>query len=245
MVQNILSAMNSDEVNHWNDSVESRQVAQILQDTYNEIIARADLPEHYRLIDLDDSLDINKPTLMFKPVDIALIKWLDYNINDDPQSTQVNYRRMRFLDIKTFLNRIDQLNEDDPNVGSFIHDGKTYKFNNDRAPTCYTVIQDMNIFFDSYNANVDSTLQASKVRSYGRIVPVYTFFDTFVPNLPDDQFVILLNEAKDRAFQEIKQTANPKSQLEARRGWRTLQRIKEFKKPKALDQFADFGRRRP
>ena len=251
LVQNILSAMNSDEVNNWNDSVESRQVAQVIRDTYYEIVARADLPEHYRFFSLDDSLDTSKPVLLYKPANVARMEWLDYNISHVgapfPPSLgpPVEYRRMKFYDIDTFFSRSDGLNEFDDDVDAMVIDNKTFKYYNNRPPTSYTVVQDAQVIFDSFDNTVETTLHATKVRAYGRIIPVYTFSNTFVPDIDDDHFIILLNEAKDRAFQEIKQTANPKSQLEARRGWRTLQRTKEFKRPHALDQFADYGRRRP
>ena len=44
MVQDILSDMNSDEVNSINDTIEAQQVAQIINTTYFEIISSRDWP---------------------------------------------------------------------------------------------------------------------------------------------------------------------------------------------------------
>ena len=49
LTQNILSAMSSDEVNSISDTVESMQVATILQNKYYDIVSRDALPAHDQL----------------------------------------------------------------------------------------------------------------------------------------------------------------------------------------------------
>lgn len=48
-VQDILSSMDSDEVNSISDTVESMQVATILKNCYEELVANIELPEEYTL----------------------------------------------------------------------------------------------------------------------------------------------------------------------------------------------------
>ena len=52
IVQNILSDMDSEDVNSLNDSIEAQQVASIVEDTYYNIIATRHIPEHQELIKL-------------------------------------------------------------------------------------------------------------------------------------------------------------------------------------------------
>ena len=59
-VQDILSSMDSDEVNSISDTVESMQVATILKNCYEELVANIELPEEYTLFHLDSSSDVSK-----------------------------------------------------------------------------------------------------------------------------------------------------------------------------------------
>ncbi len=52
---------------------------------------------------------------------------------------------------------------------------------------------------------MDTTLQTSKTLCYGQIIPTFTLEDSFIPDLDDTQFPLLLNEAKAIAFVELKQ----------------------------------------
>ena len=78
MVQNILSAMSSDEVNSIGDTVESMQVAQIIQNKYYDIVARGDLRLDEQLFQLTPSDVLTSPTLMYLPAGVSRISWMQY-----------------------------------------------------------------------------------------------------------------------------------------------------------------------
>ena len=78
MTQNILSALNSDEVNSISDTPESLQVAQCIRTTYFNMLGRYDMPEHNQLFNLQPSNDSTMPTLMFIPEGVIRLEWLDY-----------------------------------------------------------------------------------------------------------------------------------------------------------------------
>ena len=92
MVQEILSAMSSDEVNSVSDSPESLQVLQILKRKYYDIISRGDLPEHNQVFQLTPSLDNDSPVLMYIPDGIGHVEWLKYYdtnpLDNDTQNDQ-------------------------------------------------------------------------------------------------------------------------------------------------------------
>lgn len=79
MVQKILSDMDSDDVNSINDTIEAQQVAEIVEECYNDIITEVELPDQYTLLQLDASGDSTKPVIMSIPAGYANIEWIRYN----------------------------------------------------------------------------------------------------------------------------------------------------------------------
>lgn len=91
MTQNILSALDSDEVNSIGDTTESLQVAKIIQNKYYDIINRGELPGQRMLLQLDPSNDASKPTLMYIPEGVSKLDWVKYfdaNPDDGLQQDQ-------------------------------------------------------------------------------------------------------------------------------------------------------------
>lgn len=86
MTQDILSAMDSDEVNSIDDTVESQQVARIIKNCYNDLISNIEFPDDYSLIQLDPSLDGDKPCVMYIPKTVENIEWVRYNKQGNPTS---------------------------------------------------------------------------------------------------------------------------------------------------------------
>lgn len=103
MTQNILSRLQSDEVNSISDSPESLAVANIIQQKYYDIASRGDLPEHTQLFQLNPSGDPTKPVQMFVPAHSVKIHWLKYfdtSIGDSQQVDQFgSYQHDLNLDI--------------------------------------------------------------------------------------------------------------------------------------------------
>lgn len=246
MVQNILSAMSSDEVNSHTDNAESRQVAEIIRTSYFNIISRAQLPENKQLFSLDASGDPDAPILMYRPDNISKIEWIKYDTNDDLIPVGPIYEYVTILPLQQFLDMVHQLDPEESYVDSLTLDEFTFYYRNDIRPTYCTIFKDYIVIFDSYNSAVDATLQESKSMCYGFTVPVFTMEDDFIPDLDDRQFPLLLNEAKSLAFFELKQMAHEKAEQEIRRQWRSMQHNKNtVDKPTNFEQLPDFGRRRP
>lgn len=90
MTQDILSRLDSDAVNSISDTVESMQVATIIKNKYYDVLSRGGLPENNKLFQLDPSLDINSPTLMYVPDGVGHIEWIKYFDSDPNDSEQVS-----------------------------------------------------------------------------------------------------------------------------------------------------------
>lgn len=244
MVQSILSSMNSDEVNSYSDTAESRQVAEVVKTTYFNIIARTNLPEHDQLFKLTASGDDTMPVLMFRPDNVRRLDWIKYNkSNELTSSTEPEYEYVTVLPLKQYLDIVHQFDIDDTNVLSFTLNNNIFYYKNDVQPTYCTVINDYYVIFDSYNDTVDDTLQTSKTLCFGQVAPSFTMDDDFYPDLDERQFPLLLNEAKALAFAEIKQTEHPKAERESRRQWVSLQRNKSLTNFSELSKLPDFGRK--
>lgn len=243
MVQNILSSLDGDEVNSISDTTEAKQVAEIIRTTYFNIVARANLPEHTKLFGLTASGDNDLPVLMYRPDEVANIEWIKYNVSEEiDASTYPEFRYVTILPHDQFLDMVQRFSTDDAAVETFELNNKRYFFKNDTQPTYCTILEDYQIIFDSYNSDVDTTLQESKTLCLGQVIPTFTMSDTFIPDLNDRQFPLLLAEAKSVAFLEMKQMDNPQAVLESRRQWRVAQKSKTLIKPDYLDQLPNFGR---
>lgn len=271
MVQNILSSMDSDEVNSIGDTVESRQVAQIIENKYYDIVSREGLPEQRVLFQLNPSLDPTKPVLMYVPDNVVSVEWVKYfdsnvldgsgsggvfshDLNVDIVSTSGDsdlaapgYFYVTMLPIEQFLEQINRFNPLDDNVGTytFTEGGRnfTFYYKTDHQPSFCTVIENTYVIFDSYDSTQDDTLQGSKTMCIGYKVSIFEQRDDFIPDMDDHQFPLLLNEAKALAYVELRQMPNPKAEQELRRQWVNVQKKKaKSEQPTSFDQLANFGR---
>lgn len=242
--QNILSALSGDEVNSISDTTESQQVAEIVRTAYFNIIARAELPEQKKLFQLDSSQNVLEPIMMFAPEGTKSIEWLKY-FNADTQTNMYNY--VTILPLQQYVDYVNGYNTSESNVETlqFTVNSETFLFNyrNDIAPRYCTVISDYYVIFDSYNIELEDTLQSTNTMCFGLTTPVFLMEDSFIPNLDEAQVPLLLNEAKSLAFLELKQLNHPKAEQEAKRQWNTLQKDKSIdNKPSYFDQLPNFGR---
>jgi len=249
MTQNILSALNSDEVNSISDTPESLQVAETIKTTFYNIMSRSSAPLQEELFQLDPSGDITQPVLMYRPDHISKMEWIKYFDNSAPPDS-VQYKYVTILPIRQFIDMVDSFNpqQTDTDTFTFTANGKSFTFNykNNKQPQFCTVIQNFYAIFDGYDQAIDSTLQANKTMCWGEVLPLWQMVDSFIPALDEQQFPLLLNEAKALAFLELKQMTHPKAELEIKRQWGTLQKDKSLTdRPSYFDQLANFGRAGP
>lgn len=357
MTQNILSALNGDEVNSISDTTESLQVATCLQTTYFNMMSKYNLPEHNQLVQLTASTDATKPVLMTRPAGISTIDWIKYydsnpndgaslqtdqfgayshGVNTDIQggssaawsttsgSTNTigtgsftftvasgitgisagqsviassgpnslsgtvtgytgttlvlnitstigsgtysswviaqggnfgpGYLDVRILPIDDFLKLTNKFDPSASNVRSFslniiddstaVTQNFTFFYKNDSQPQNCCIIGNQWVIFDSFDSTQETTLQASKTMCMGWLLPFFNLVDSFVPNLDDNMFPLLLNEAKSLAFFELKQMPHQKAEQEVKRQLSSIQKFKAVvNKPSYFAQLPDFGRR--
>lgn len=272
MTQNILSRMSSDEVNSIGDTSEALQVANIIKNKYFDILSRVPLAEQEMLMQLDSSIDLNTPVLMYVPDGVARIKWIKYfdsnvldgtslgsfqhDLNTDIASTSggsnpvpPGYLDVIILPNIDFVNLVSKFNPNETGVASFEFTdqspGKnfTFYYKNDRQPQYCTIIKNYYVVFDAYDNTQDSTLQASKTMFFGQMNPTFAMEDDFIPQLADEQFQLLINEATALAFFELKQQPHQLALQETKRGWSTIQKDKAISNsPGYFQELPNFGR---
>lgn len=222
MTQEILSAMDSDEVDSISDTVESMQVANLLRGVYYDLVNDLNLPEHYTLFELNASGNPLQPTLMTVPDNVMKLEDVHYNYKLTAD-TNSNYQLLEFINLEDFMMRQGSLrNSTTSTVGQMTFTNATGEsfevmYQNDKMPQFFTSFDDHTILFDSYDANEDTTLQKSKTQCTGKILPTFTMTDAFIPMMDATQFRYYVNKAKVRAFNELKQQINQEAIAEARR----------------------------
>lgn len=217
MTQSILSDMDSDEVNSISDTVESLQVAQIIENAFYYHSSINTFPEHREIFTLDALADVDRPTHMQVPTTVSVVDWVRYDVQT-ATSTDLRYTDIEYLPPDEFVNSTSSRASSDATVQTVLENSDIKLLvRNDRAPSYWTSFDDEFLVFDSFDSDVDSTLQKSKTMCYGVTMPVFSLTDSYVPDIDDHLFPLLENEAKSQAFIDLKQQANPKAEQRARK----------------------------
>lgn len=204
MTQNILSALDSDEVSSIDETVEAVQVAELVKESYFDLMAQRDWPFLRQLYALEGLGDLNNPTKMRMPENSNKVFWIKYNKSDVEWKSPEEF---------TYIidNRVAFANVVDSN-GFIIN----------RDPLYWTSYDDKFVVFDAVDKSVENTLVGSKTKVYGTVAPTWQHVDSFVPNLPDKFFPTLLAEAKSQAFANLKQQINAREEKKAQKGKITM-----------------------
>lgn len=224
LVQDILVDLNSDEVNSITDTEDSEQVARHIRATYNAIINKDTWPHTRRALTLVARSDNAFPTHMLIQENLRELGTVSYNTAKFGE-TRKQYEPMTYLEPDEFLRRVNNRNNDESDVDVVIDDsGIELLIMNNKAPQWYTSFNDSDLVFDSYDSNIDSSLQASKLQASGYILPEFVLDDDFVPDLPADAFSFLQEEATSRCQFKMRQITDQKAEQESGRQRRRMSR---------------------
>lgn len=208
MVQGILSDMDSDEVNEIGDTVESEQVAWVIEQTYRNLSGTTVVPEHQELIQLIPLTDPERPNYLKLPEDVDKLSTIRYDTHKTGETRQ-RYRDITYLDPNGFLDRV--LLRDNTTTNTVIvldFSGVPLLIRNDRRPRFWTSFDDKHILFDSFDIEVDTTIQESKTIAWGKRRPAFNRHDNdFIPDIDADYFPLFYSEAKLLCFDQFKQTS--------------------------------------
>lgn len=214
IVQNILSAMDDDEINHIGDTVESLQIAEVVKETYDEIFGNIVVPEHSKLVSLSDSNDTALPNYMYVPDEVVQIQWIRYKNADSEGYTYVDWLEPAVFAETVFNSGLvsggNTVTVEDPT-------GFSYNIRNDQNPQYYTSFDDKTLVFDSFDAAQGATLQTSKAICWAQVETVFEIADDFIPPIDAKLFALLLSESKAVCFNYFKQISSTKDEQRSRR----------------------------
>jgi hypothetical protein len=240
IVQDILNDMDSDEVNSIDDTTESQQIAQIVKSTYFAMMSTRNWPHMKRGISLEAPGTTATPTHMALDSGVKELTFINYN-KASLGDTRKKYQSVSWKEPDDFLRLTNQRNSDEANIDVIIDpSGIELLIRNDQAPTYYTSFDDTHVVFDSYDSEVDDTLQESKVQAQGYVFPTWTATDTFIPDLPEEAFILLQEESKSKASLKLRQIQDVKAEQEAGRQNRWLSR-KDWRVHGGV-KYPDYGR---
>jgi len=218
MTQDILSDMDSDQVNSIDGSAEALQVANIIKTSYYNIIDGRDYPFLYEMFRMFTSGTLDRPTHMNLPDTVIDLKWIKYN--SKLKSTDKNlYKKVTYKTPEEFMELLDNRDSSAANIKVVVDStrygistGVSLNILNDKQPQCFTSFDDESLVFDSYLATLENNLQNSQTQCWGKRSIPFTMTDTFIPDIPVQMFTYLLAEAKSAAFMTFKQMANQKAE---------------------------------
>lgn len=224
IVSDIISDMDGDYVDSINDTDEAQQVAQIVKTTYQAMMSNRNWPHTARIVNITPSGNNLLPTHVTLPDNVKEVISIFYDVKKLGQ-TRLEYRQIKYLDPDDFLRRVNQRNSDDTNCIIVLDpSGVKLMIMKNKAPEYYTSFDDQTMVFDSYDATVDSTIQANKTQVRAYTIPAFEMEDDFVPDLPDEAFAALIEEAKSKAMFKLKQMQDIKAEQESSRQQRWLSR---------------------
>ena len=217
LVQDVLNDLDSDEVNHIDDTIEAQQVAQIIKTSYYEMLGHRNWPHMHKLVQLDASGSLSLPNYLILPENLQELSYFKYD-KAKIDAPDIWIQDVKFKEPDDFLRYVSSRKSSSDNV-EIITDpvGTKILVLNDQAPTYWTSFDDTYLVTDSYDKAVDDTLKKSKTQAQAYIIPTWSRTDSFVPDLPAEAFPALLEESKSTAFVTLKQMANQKAEQKAKR----------------------------
>ena len=224
IVQDVLNDLDGDFVNSIDDTEESQQIAAIVASTYRAMMSNRNWPHTNRTVNLTPSGTSLRPTHMSIEDDIKELISIYYDKKKNGE-TAIRMSEVKWKEPDDFLRYTYSRNSDNDDVET-INDPSGVKLLilNDKAPEYFTTFDDTTLVFDSYDSEVDSTLQATKTLARAYIMPPFSLTDTFIPDLPEEAFSAFVEEVKSKSAYKIKQFEDVKSEQEAARQGRWLSR---------------------
>jgi hypothetical protein len=242
MTQNILNDLDSDEVNTIDDTIEAQQVANIIKTCYMEMISNRNWPHLKKLTQFEAAGDLSLPNYLLVPNGLKELITFHYD-KRKVGDTRSRLEEVKYKTPEVFLRIVSARNSDLDNVIE-VEDpsGSLILVFNDQAPNFWTTFDDTYIICDAYNAALDDTLKKAKTQCLAYIEKPWVHTDNAIPDLPDDAFSALEEEAKSTAFINLKQVANQKAEQKAGRQNRWLAR-KAWRVNGGIE-YPNYGRKR-
>jgi hypothetical protein len=244
MVQDLLSDSDGDEINSISDTIEGQQAATVIRQCYRDIVETYDLQAIEVAFQLSASGTSARPTHMTVPseiFDITVVRY-DTRLDGDPPA----YTTIGYVTPEEFLDAVSN-NDSTATYYQNVTDPETnfvLSIRNNKAPGMWTSLDGGDtLIFDSFDSDVDSTLQTSKNQCLGRKRNDLTIADTSTIDLPEQLQQLLYNDARELYFDLYKEGAPRKVGEKARYSrMKAKERKTKIATPASLN-LPDYGRK--
>lgn len=210
VVQSYLNATDGWNVSSISDTSESEQVALIAKEVFFEVVNDIkDWKYNQKLIKLDSLADLTKPNYLSIPSSFQKIKFSEVRYNKRTELTGNNSIRYGLVDYLSPQDWLDCMNQRAVglNDSQLVQDfsGVSFVIKNKAPPTFCTSIDDKYLIFDSFNSDVEDTLQSSQSQIIATVEKTFTIEDQHLIDLPDDFMPDYLSLVKARASEYLRQ----------------------------------------
>ena len=242
IVQNILSDMDSDNVNSIDDTIEAQQVALIVKDAFMNLTANRNWHNQKTMLQFDGLGDTDRPNYLSTPSELKELLTFRYNCKTSKDDKE-DWKEVRYLDPEDFLKMCSRRDSKKDNV-VIITDfsGTPLLIENNKAPNFWTTFDDEYIVCDSWNSEIDETLYADKTQAIGYVLKDFVMDNDAYPPIPEEAFPALIQAAKSQAFLVLKNVENPKAETEYQKQEKWLSR-KNWRLHGGI-RYPNYGRRR-
>src|SRR5690606_4445772 len=225
MTRAILNEMDSDDVNSISDTVESMQVAQILHGCFQEMMSNRNWPSNRKLLQVDHSGTPDRPTHLRLPENTTELVFFKYDKTKKETPEDIQYQEVRYKHPDDFLRFVSMRTDNTNNVRRVLDvSGVPLIIKTNQAPMYWTSFDDDYIVCDSYDKEVDDALQKAKTQCLVYTFPIWKMLDDAIPEMPQEAFAALIEEAKSTAFLTLKQMPSEKAEQKSSRQQRWLSR---------------------
>ena len=215
LVQDLGSAISSDEIDSLTETVEVVDIVKILERSFNEVISRRDwefIKDRVLQLDAIAGGDTKINNLVI-PTNVTRLQCVKY-IDDNGKFPEIKYKAPC-----DFIDFVQSRDVSLTNVTAILNDdGVAINTVTDQPPQFYTSFDEINLTFDAYDSARGTGNQASDSVIVANVIPTVDFTDpTAVLPIPERMEVLIFTEAQATCNYELRQTADPRSERIARR----------------------------
>jgi len=203
--------MEGDEVGSISDTIESLQVAEIVRSTYQFLSSNKEWAYQKKLFELNASGDSLLPCVMYIPDTIKKVEIINY----DRRPLGVNrldFQEVRYIEPEYFIARMNKFDSEDADTVTMEVDGVSVLVRKTGAPKYYTSFSEDTLVFDSYDEETQSTLVQVRTQCIGYEQNTFSMTDGFTPSMPDEAFILLVEEAKSACSLKLRQVQDAKAE---------------------------------
>ena len=156
MVQNILSAMDSDNVNSIDDVEESCQIEKVLEECYDNLIARRRWAFTQKTRLLQNAIDVTRPNKMIIPENmVRILEFRWKSIDKSVEPWEESWKTLNYLNPIDFIAHVQsrnvaQLTAEGRMLVTYNDDGVELPMITDQEPAFWTSFDDVNIYMDNF-----------------------------------------------------------------------------------------------